>query len=123
MASVTAIFIFSVLDSIHLLLADGGVEDGFLLVSMEEDDAIGTGCNTVAEGLSTLRGSKFPTALEGLTTCHLTVFGTPRLVSHVDVTLLLLRRHFDMHHGFVDISPDDYPVLAVRYLTIAVVEY
>ena len=113
----------AVFHGVHLLLADGNVEDGDVAVMVEEGDAVLLGNDAVAERLESLGGRELVAALETLTIGQFMVAGAPRLVGHLHVGILLLLGHLDMHDGLFDIGPDEHPLLAVRHLAVAVVEH
>ena len=113
----------AVFHGIHLLLADGGVEDSDGTVMVQEGDTVLFGDDAVAECHQSLGSGELVAALEALTLGQLVVAGAPRLVGDLHVGLLLLLGHFYMDDGFFDIGPDEHPLLAVRHLAVAVAEH
>ena len=94
-----------VLDSIHLLLCDSGIEDGLFAITMHEGQCPVGGNNAVVTGLQVLGGPKLIAALKGLALGHHDILRAPVFVGDSHIQFLSLALHIDMDNGLFNVSP------------------
>ena len=111
-----------ILDGIHLLLSNGGIEDGLLTITMHEGQCTVGSYDTIMMGLQTLGSRKLITALKSLALGHRDILHPPILVGDSHIQLLPFALHINMDDGLFNISPQLDADNTIRHLDIALVQ-